>query len=78
MNKELSIPDIGDADTIELVKWHKKPGDKFQENDELCDLVTDKAAFSLEAPGPGEILEIYIKENSQVTVGQKAVLINLD
>ena len=78
MKKELTIPDIGDADSIELVCWHKKAGDSFKEGEELCDLVTDKAAFCLEPPGDGKVIETFIEEESQVTVGQKAVLIELN
>ena len=61
---ELKIPDIGGNDGIELVKWNKKPGETFVAGDELCELVTDKAAFSLEAPQDGKLVEIYKKKKS--------------
>ena len=77
MKKELTIPDIGDADSIELVSWHKKEGEKFKEGEELCDLVTDKAAFCLEAPGDGSVIDLLIKEKSYVEVGQKAIIVEL-
>lgn len=67
---DLIIPDIGDNDQIELLKWNFNIGDSFEEGDELCDLVTDKAAFALEAPQNGKIIEINQNENSVVKIGQ--------
>ena len=67
---DLTVPDIGDADSIELVKWYKKQGESFKKGDEICDLVSDKAAFSLEAPQDGRLVEILISEKTRVAVGQ--------
>lgn len=67
---ELKVPDIGDADAIELVKWNYNDGEAFSAGDELCDLVTDKAAFALEAPKNGTIKTILVKAGNKVKVGQ--------
>ncbi|MDH5717072.1 MAG: lipoyl domain-containing protein [Spirochaetia bacterium] len=69
---DLVIPDVGDTDSIELVKWNKKAGESFEKGDELCDLVTDKASFSLEAPEKGILHEILIPEGNIVKVHQLA------
>jgi len=74
---DLNIPDLGDSDEMELLIWHKKKGETFLQGDELADLVSDKAAFSLEAPGNGEILDIYIDAPSKVQPGQRALQIRL-
>lgn len=71
---ELKIPDIGDADSIELVQWNIEPGQAFSAGDELCELVTDKAAFSLEAEAPGVLHEIKIPAKSQVKPGMVAAI----
>ena len=67
---DLKVPDIGDSDSIQLVRWHKKSGDAFKENEEICDLISDKASFSLEAPQNGFLKKIIVKENTEVRVGQ--------
>lgn len=67
---ELKIPDVGDTSSIELVKWHLQEGENFSQGDELCDLVTDKAAFSLEAPQDGRLLQIFEFAQKSVSVGQ--------
>ena len=67
---DLKIPDIGNSDSIQLIKWHKKDGDSFSEGEEICDLSSDKASFSLEAPQEGCLKEIIVKEKAEVCVGQ--------
>ena len=74
---ELKIPDIGDNDGIELVKWNKKPGERFAAGEELCELVTDKAAFSLEAPEDGKLLEICVGEKSHPKIGELAARVEI-
>jgi pyruvate/2-oxoglutarate dehydrogenase complex dihydrolipoamide acyltransferase (E2) component len=55
---DLKTPDLGDTDKIELLKWFVSVGDIVREGDELVELVTDKAAFPVEAPLPGKIIQI--------------------
>ncbi len=66
----LIVTDIGDADKIELVAWHVAAGDTVSDGQELCELVTDKAAFPLESPHSGRIAEILEPAGSVVSVGQ--------
>lgn len=75
---DLKIPDIGDADEIELLKWNYQAGQTFSEGDELCDLITDKAAFSLEAPQKGKIIKIIVPERSKVKVGDVVAIAEVD
>lgn len=74
---ELEVPDIGDAESIELVEWHIKEGQAFKKGDELCDLVTDKAAFSLEASQDGQLIEIIISNKKNVVVGEKVARVRV-
>lgn len=74
---ELKIPDIGGNDGIEVVKWNKKPGEAFSAGDELCELVTDKAAFSLEAPKDGKLIEICVAEKSHPKIGELAARVEV-
>lgn len=75
--KTLQIPDIGDCESIELLQWNFQPGETFEAGDELCELVTDKAAFSLEAPSKGRVEEILIPAKRTVSIGEKAVIVSL-
>ena len=66
---ELTTPDLGDSEKIELVSWNFKEGDKILEGDEILELVTDKAAFPVESPANGTLEEIRVK-NGIVKKGQ--------
>ncbi len=65
-NFELKTPDLGDTDKIELIKWYTKIGESIQEGQEILELVTDKAAFPVEAPFAGVLTEIRVTEGSIV------------
>jgi len=67
---ELKIPDVGQTGEIELLEWKIPVGGQFQEGDEICDLLTDKAAFSLEAPAAGTVLLQLAANGQKVVSGQ--------
>ncbi len=71
----LNVPDIGDAEKIELVAWYVAAGDTVNEGQELCELVTDKAAFPLESPRTGVVAEIKKDQGSTVEVGETLVML---
>jgi pyruvate/2-oxoglutarate dehydrogenase complex dihydrolipoamide acyltransferase (E2) component len=63
---ELKTPDLGDTEKIELIKWYCKVGEQIREGQEILELVTDKAAFPVEAPMAGKLSEIRVPEGSVV------------
>ncbi|MFT4550404.1 MAG: pyruvate dehydrogenase E2 component (dihydrolipoamide acetyltransferase) [Verrucomicrobiales bacterium] len=66
------------SDTMEvgtLLKWHKKPGDTVEFDDELADVETDKATMALTAPEDGILHAIYVEEGAKVPVGAPVALI---
>ncbi len=63
---ELKTPDLGDTDKIELVKWYTELGESIEEGQEILELVTDKAAFPVEAPMSGTLSEIRVPAGSIV------------
>lgn len=75
---DLEIPDLGDAEEIEFVKWYVKSGSQVQKGEELAEITTQKVAFTLEAPANGKILEICIQEGSKVKKGQVACRLSLE
>ena len=66
------------SDTMEfgtLLKWHKKPGDTIEFDDELADVETDKATMALTAPEDGILHAVYVEEGAKVPVGSPVALI---
>ena len=74
----LGVPDIGDAERIELVSWYVNVGDHVLEGQEICELVTEKAAFPLESPHPGQIMELKKAAGSQVNVGEQLATLKIE
>ncbi len=66
----LKVPDIGDFKSIELANWCVSQDSTVEEGDELCELVTDKAVFPLEAPQRGKATRFQKPQGSSVSVGE--------
>src|SRR4030042_7213759 len=56
------------VETCIITHWFKAAGDKVYEGDILFSYETDKAAFDLESPGDGILLEIFFGEGDEVPV----------
>jgi pyruvate dehydrogenase E2 component (dihydrolipoamide acetyltransferase) len=56
------------VETCIITQWLKKPGDKVSAGDILFSYETDKAAFDLEAPSDGILLEVFYGEGAEVPV----------
>jgi len=65
----VTMPKQGQSvETCIITKWYKRPGDKVLTNDLLFSYETDKAAFELESPGDGILLDIFFDEGAEVPV----------
>lgn len=56
------------VETCIITKWFKTKGDKVDAGDLLFSYETDKAAFDMEAPAGGYLLDIFYTEGSEVPV----------
>ena len=74
---EFKLPDIGEGVTEgEIVGWLVKVGDTLAENQDMVEVMTDKATVTIGAPKEGKVLEIRGSEGDVVPVG--SVLVVLD
>ena len=49
---EFKLPDIGEGIAeAEIVAWHVKVGDTIAEDQQIADMMTDKATVEMESPG---------------------------
>ncbi len=74
----LIVPDIGDAEKIELVQWNINENDSVEVDQELCELVTSKATFPLESPFKGKIIKILKEAGTIVKVGEELAIIEVE
>ena len=56
---EFKLPDIGEGIAeAEIVAWHVKVGDQVEEDQQLADMMTDKATVEMESPVSGTVVEL--------------------
>lgn len=63
------------VETCIITKWFRQKGDTVKTGDILFSYETDKAAFDLEAPADGTILEIFHGDGAEVPILQTVALI---
>jgi pyruvate dehydrogenase E2 component (dihydrolipoamide acetyltransferase) len=56
------------VETCIITRWFKNKGDKVSTGDILFSYETDKAAFEMESPGDGILLETFFDEGAEVPV----------
>ena len=74
----LDVPDIGSVEEIQVIAWNCKEGEPFVEGEELCELVTQKSTFPLEAPFSGVVAKILCAAGSAVRVGETLAMVHRD
>jgi len=71
------LPDVGEGTAeAEIVAWHVKVGDKIEEDQNLVDVMTDKATVEMTSPVTGVVVSLHGAPGEMATVG--APLVELD
>lgn len=69
MANPVIMPKQGQSvETCIITGWFKKKGDEVRTGDILFSYETDKAAFDMESPSDGVLLDIFFKEGDEVPV----------
>jgi biotin carboxyl carrier protein len=58
-----------------VVKWLKQPGEKFQKDEAIVDVETEKAVSSVEAPFAGRLSQILVPVGEKAKMGSTLGLI---
>ena len=67
---EFKLPDIGEGIAeAEIVAWHVKIGDEIAEDQQIADMMTDKATVEMESPVAGKVVELAGEVGDQVPMG---------
>lgn len=72
---EISLPDIGDFDSVEVVEVPIAVGDRVEKESTLLTLESDKATMVIPSPAAGVVKELLIQEGDQVKTGSPIVLL---
>ncbi|UIJ45802.1 2-oxo acid dehydrogenase subunit E2 [Sphingomonas cannabina] len=73
------LPDIGEGIAeAEIVAWHVKVGDRVEEDQQVADMMTDKATVEMESPVSGTVVELAGEVGDQVPIGSALLVIETD
>jgi 2-oxoisovalerate dehydrogenase E2 component (dihydrolipoyl transacylase) len=76
---EFKLPDIGEGIAeAEIVAWHVKVGDNVGEDQQLADMMTDKATVEMESPVAGKVLEVAGDVGDMIAIGSVLVVIETE
>ncbi|MCA1653062.1 MAG: dihydrolipoamide acetyltransferase family protein [Sphingomicrobium sp.] len=71
------LPDIGEGIAeAEIVAWHVKVGDRIEEDQQIADMMTDKATVEMESPVAGTVRKLAGEVGDQVAIG--SVLVEIE
>lgn len=75
---EFKLPDIGEGVAEgEIVNWLVNQGDSVSENQEMVEVMTDKATVTIGAPKSGKVAELRAKVGDTVPVGNVLVVLEV-
>jgi 2-oxoisovalerate dehydrogenase E2 component (dihydrolipoyl transacylase) len=76
---EFKLPDIGEGIAeAEIVQWHIAVGDQVKEDQQLADMMTDKATVEMESPVAGRVLQLAGEVGDQIPIGSVLVVIETE
>ncbi len=75
---EFKLPDIGEGVTEgEIVSWLVQVGDKVSEDQEMVEVMTDKATVTIGAPKAGVVSELKGEVGDVIPVGETLIVLDL-
>ena len=78
MIKKIRLPELGtDIISAIVADIHIKVGDKVKKDQEIIEVVTDKANFNIESEYEGIVKEICVEKEEEVKINQKLIEIEV-
>jgi pyruvate dehydrogenase E2 component (dihydrolipoamide acetyltransferase) len=75
MKQEITVPNIGDFDKVDVIEVAVSVGDTVSKEDTLITLETDKAAMEIPSPHDGVVKEVKVSEGDKVAEGDLIVVV---
>src|SRR4249919_2370237 len=76
---EFKLPDIGEGIAeAEIVAWHVKVGETIAEDQQIADMMTDKATVEMESPVAGKVMEVAGEVGDMIPIGSVLVVIETE
>ncbi len=65
------LPELGEGiEKATVACWHYKVGDRVKDDDDVVEVVTDKATFNVPSGASGILREILVRDGQEVRVGE--------
>ena len=76
---EFRLPDLGEGVAEgEVVAWRVEPGQHVAEDQDMVEVMTDKATVTIGAPRAGRIARLNAQVGETIKVGQVLIVIDTD
>jgi 2-oxoisovalerate dehydrogenase E2 component (dihydrolipoyl transacylase) len=73
------LPDVGEGTAeAEIVAWHVKIGDTIEEDQNLVDVMTDKATVEMTSPVSGKVISLHGEPGQMAAVGSALVELEVE
>ena len=73
---QVVLPELGEGiEKATVACWYIKEGQKVEADDDIVELVTDKATFNVSAGSSGVVKNILIKEGQDAKIGEALAVI---
>lgn len=69
----IKVPDLGGADSVEVIEICIKAGDVIGKDDSLVVLESDKASMEVPSPKAGKVLAVLVKEGDTIREGDQLI-----
>ena len=75
MATKITVPDIGDFESVEIIEILAKPGSIIKKNDPIVTLESDKSSVEVPSPFSGKISSLEVKIGDKVSKGSVLAVI---
>jgi pyruvate dehydrogenase E2 component (dihydrolipoamide acetyltransferase) len=73
--RQITVPDIGDFKSVDVIEILVKPGDAVTVEQSLVTLESDKATMEVPSPAAGKVKEIFLKIGDKVAEGSPILVL---
>ena len=75
-SREITLPDIGDFETVDVIEVSVKVGDSVNVEDTIITLESDKATMDIPSPAAGIVTEIKVNVGDSISQGAPILLMD--
>ncbi|MCU7904269.1 MAG: dihydrolipoyl dehydrogenase [Candidatus Thiodiazotropha sp. (ex Epidulcina cf. delphinae)] len=75
---EVTLPDIGDFEQVDIIEILVAPGDRVEAEDSIITLESDKATMDIPSPHAGTVKALLVKVGDAISMGGGILKLELD